>query len=168
MICWTIRADLSPVESCEDVGRFGADSEVGVAFSEDDGVGLVDDEDGRDREAPAGFSGVVIAEAGVIEGDIDEDGLVVAAEGLGDGVGYPEFVCDRGAGVGEERVMQAMLLEGEVVLASRLRGDRDEDGAASAEVGVKVAPGFEFGDAVGIPAATKEVDNQRAEGEQIG
>ena len=57
-----------------------------------------------------------------------------------------------------------MLVEGEAVLASSLRRDSDEDGAAFAEIGVKVAPGFEFRDAVWIPAPTKEVDDKRAEG----
>ncbi len=47
----------------------------------------VDDEDGGEREAPTGFGGVVVAEAGVVEGDVDEDGLEVAAVFGGDGVG---------------------------------------------------------------------------------
>ena len=68
-----------PVECCEDVGGFGADSGVGVGFAESDGVGAVDDEDGGEGKAPTGFGGVVIAEAGVVEGDIDENGLKIAA-----------------------------------------------------------------------------------------
>ena len=39
---------------------------------------------------------------------------------------------------------------------------------ALAERAVEVAPGFELGDAVGAPAAAKELDDQRAEGEQVG
>ena len=61
-----------------------------------------------------------------------------------------------------------MLLEGEVVLAGGLGGDGNEEGAAFAELGVEVAPGFEFGDAVGVPAAAEEVDDERAEGEEVG
>ena len=36
-----------------------------------------------------------------------------------------------------------------------------------AESAVEVAPGFEFGDAVGAPAAAKEFDDERAKGEEI-
>ncbi len=139
-----------------------------MSFGEGDGVGAVDDEDGGEGKAPAGFGGVVIAEAGVVEGDIDEDGLEVAAVLRGNGVGDAEFFGDGGAGVGEQRVRQAVLLEGEVVLASGLGGDGDEDGASLAELRVEVAPGFEFGDAVGVPAAAEEVDDERAEGEEVG
>ena len=60
-----------------------------------------------------------------------------------------------------------MLIEGEVVLTCVLRGDGYEEGSASAELRVKVTPGFEFGDAIGIPAPAEEFDDQRAEGEQI-
>jgi hypothetical protein len=59
-----------------------------------------------------------------------------------------------------------VLLEGEVVLASGLRGDGNEEGAALAELSMKVAPGFEFGDAVGIPTAAEEINYERAEGEE--
>ncbi len=61
-----------------------------------------------------------------------------------------------------------MLLEGEVVLAGGLGGDGDEEGVASAEFGLEFAPGFEFGDAVGVPAAAEEVDDERAEGQEVG
>jgi hypothetical protein len=37
-----------------------------------------------------------------------------------------------------------------------------------AEGAVEVAPGFEFGDAIGAPAAAEELDDQWAEGEQVG
>ena len=39
---------------------------------------------------------------------------------------------------------------------------------ALAEGAVEVAPGFELGDAVGAPAAAEELDDERAEGEQVG
>ena len=39
---------------------------------------------------------------------------------------------------------------------------------ALAELAVEIAPGFQLGDAVGAPAAAKELDDQRAEGEQVG
>ena len=138
------------------------------ASAKSDGVGAVDDEDGGERETPTGFGGVVIAEAGVVEGNIDEDGLEVAAVIRRDGVGDAEFFCDGGTGVGEQREAEAVLLEGEVVLARGLGGDGDEECAALAELGVEVAPGFEFGDAVGVPAAAEEVDDEGAEGEEIG
>ena len=70
---------LTLVENCKDVGGFGADTEVSVGFGEDDGVVPVDDKGGGEWEPPAGFGGVVVAEAGVVEGNVDEDGLEVAA-----------------------------------------------------------------------------------------
>jgi hypothetical protein len=139
-----------------------------VGLGEGDAVALVDDEDGGEGESPAGFGGIVVAEAGVIERDVDEDGLEVAAVCLRQGVGDAELFCDDGAGIGQERVAQAVLLVGEVVLAGGLGGDADEDAAFFAEVGVEVAPGFEFGDAVGVPAAAEEVDDEGAEGEEVG
>src|SRR5258708_4378377 len=91
-----------------------------------------------------------------------------AGGGLGDGVGQAEPFGDGSAMVGEEREGQVVLLDGEVVLAGGLGGDGDEQGSALAELGVEVAPGFELGDAVGAPAAAKEVDDERAEGEEVG
>ena len=61
-----------------------------------------------------------------------------------------------------------MLLEGEAVLAGGLGRDADEESGSFSELSVEVAPGFEFGDAVGIPAATEEVDDDGAEGEEVG
>ena len=46
----------------------------------------------------------MIAEAGVVEGNIDEDGLEVAAVLGRDGVGDAEFFGNGGTGVGEQRV----------------------------------------------------------------
>jgi hypothetical protein len=100
---------LFPIENREDVGRFGTDARVCVSFRKEDGVVLVDDEGGGEWEAPTGFGGVVIAEAGVVEGDIDQNGLVIASEVLRDGVGYAESLCDGGTGIGEQRVLQAVL-----------------------------------------------------------
>src|ERR1700677_2664400 len=155
-------------KSGQDFGGFGADAEVGMGLGEGDRVGLVDDEDGGEGKSPTGLGGVVIAEAGVVEGNVDEDGTVVAAMRFGDGVGDAEFFCDDGAGVGEKRIAQAVLLEGEVVLAAGLGRDADEDCTIPAQLGVQVAPGFEFGDAVGVPAAAEEVDDEGAEGEEVG
>ena len=33
---------------------------------------------------------------------------------------------------------------------------------------MEIAPGFEFGDAVGVPTAAEEVDDEGAEGEEVG
>ena len=139
-----------------------------MGFGEGDGVAAVDDEDGGEGKSPTGLGGVVVAEAGVVEGNVDEDGLVVAAVSFGDGVGNAKLFCGDGVRIGEERVAQAVLLVGEVVLAGGLGGDADEEGSFFAELGVEVAPGFEFGDAVGVPAASEEVDDQWAEGEEVG
>jgi hypothetical protein len=105
------------LESGQDFGGFGADAEVGVCFGEGDDVVLVDDEDSGQGEAPACFGGCLIAEARIVEGDVDEDGLEVGAVGGGDGVGDAELLGQLAAGVGEEREGQGVLLEGEVVLA---------------------------------------------------
>jgi hypothetical protein len=165
---WAVRAGALAVECGEDVGGLGADAEVGVGFGEGNGVALVDDEDGGEGESPTGLGGVVVAEAGVAKRDVDENGLEVAAVCLGDGVGDAELFCDDGTGVREERVAQAVLLVGKAVLASGLGGDADEDGTFLAEVGVEVAPGFELGDAVRVPATAEEVDDKGTEGEEIG
>ena len=73
-----------------------------------------------------------------------------------------------GTGIGKEWEGKGMLLEGEVVLAGGLGGDGDEECVALSELRVEVAPGFQFGDAVGVPAAAEEVDDERAEGEEVG
>ena len=78
------------------------------------------------------------------------------------------MVGDGAARVGEEREGDGVLAGGEVALALGLRGDADDEGAAFAEGGIEVAPGFELGDAVGAPAAAEEIDDERAEGEQVG
>jgi len=67
----------------------------------------------------------------------------------------------------EEGEGDAVLLDGEVGLALGFRADGDEKCAALAEVSVEVAPGFELGDAVGAPAATEELDDEGAHGEEV-
>jgi hypothetical protein len=155
-------------EEFEDVGGLGTDAEVGVCFGEDDGVCLVDDEDSRERETPAGFCSVVIAEARIVEGDVDEDGLVIAAQLMRNGVGDAELFGHGGAGVGEEGKGKAVLLEGEIVLACGLGGDGYKESTKFAEFGVQIAPSFQLGDAVGIPAAAEEAKDEGAEGEKVG
>lgn len=91
------------VESGEDFGRLGADAEVGVSLGEGDDVMAIDDEGSGQGEAPALFSGIVIVEACVIEGDIDEDGLEVAALLCGERVGKAELLGNAAASVGEQR-----------------------------------------------------------------
>jgi hypothetical protein len=60
-----------------------------------------------------------------------------------------------------------VLLEGEVVLASGLGRDGDEEGPTFAEICVEVAPGFEFGDAIGVPTAAEEVDDEGSQSEEV-
>jgi len=152
----------------QDVSRLGADAEVGVGLREGDQILLVHDKDAGKRETPAGLGGIVVVEAGVVERDVDEDGLEVTALLGGDGVGEAELLGYGAARVGEQREVEAVLVKHEDVLARSLRGDGDEERAAAADLGVQIAPGFEFGDAVRIPAATEEFDNERAQGEKIG
>jgi len=135
-----VKCRLLPVERCQNIDRLWADTEVSVAFGKDDGVCLIDDKYSGEGETPASLGSVVVAEASVVEGNIDEDGLVISSKSLRDGVGYAEFFCDHSAGVREQRVLQGMLLEHEVVLAGGLRRDSDEDCAAFAEIAVQVSP----------------------------
>ena len=109
----------------------------------------------------------MVAEAGVVERDVDEDGLVVAAVVGWYGVGEAELGGYSGAGVGEQREGEGVLLEGEVVLARGLGGDGYEEGSTAADLGLEFAPGFELGDAVGTPAASEEVDDEGAEGQEV-
>jgi len=139
-----------------------------VSFAEEDGIGAVDYEDSREWKPPADFGGIVVAEASVVERNVDEDGLIVTAEVLRDGVGDAELLGQGGTGVGEQRVGEAVLFEREVVLTRGLGGDGDEKCAIFAETSVEVAPGFEFGNAIGVPSAAEEVDDERAEGEEVG
>ncbi len=125
------------------------------------------DEGGGEWESPACFGGGGVHLAGVDEGDVDQDALVVFAVFGGDGVGDAELLGDGGGGVGQDGERQGVLLEGEVVVALRLRRDGDEECAEVAEAGMEIAPGFELGDAVGAPAAAEELDDERAEGEEV-
>ena len=61
-----------------------------------------------------------------------------------------------------------MLADHEVALAVGLGADGGEQSAGLAEAGIEIAPGLDFGDAVRAPAAAKEIEHQRAEGEQVG
>jgi len=140
--------------------RVGADAVVGVGFGEDDFAGLADDEGGREGETP----GVVTVDVG----DVDEDGAVVETEVLGDGVGDAEGIGETGAGVGEQRKGEVVVLDGEVVLACELGGDGDEERSVLADGGEGGLPGFELGHAVGTPAATKEGDDEGANAEEVG
>jgi hypothetical protein len=104
----------------------------------------------------------------VDEGDVEEDAAVIAAEVIGGGPDEAVAFGDGAARVGEEREGDGVLAGGEVALALGLRGDADDQGAAFAEGGIEVAPGFELGDAVGAPAAAEEIDDEGTEGEQVG
>ena len=152
---------------------------VGVGFGVGDGAGYgaggvsggLDDEGCGDGETPG--VGALVA---VDEGDIDHDGAVVLLHGLGDGVGDAEGGGEVGAGVGEEREGEVVLLDGEVVLAGELGGDADEESAVLAGIifpglshfFICGLPGFELGHAVGAPAASEEEDDERADGEEVG
>ena len=157
-----LRVELS-LEDGEDVFGIGADAVVGVGFGEEDLVGAADDEGGGEGKTPG-----VVALIAVDEGEIDHDGAVVVAEGLGDGVGDAEGVGEAAAGVGEQGEGEVVSLDGEVVLAGELGRDGDEEGTVLADGGEGCLPGFEFGHAVRTPAATEETDDERADGEQVG
>src|ERR1035437_10840932 len=87
----------------QDVGWLGANAEVGVGFAERNGSILVDYECGWKRQAPACFGRILVRAAGVDEGDVDQDPLIIAAVCDGDAVGDAEALCDGGSGVGEDR-----------------------------------------------------------------
>jgi hypothetical protein len=147
-------------EGAEDFFGFGADAEVGVGLGVEDFAAGIDDVGRGDRELPAFVA--------IDEGDVEQDAAVVAAEIVGEGPDEAELLGEGAAGVGEEREGDAVLGGGEVALALVLRGDADDEGAAFAEGGVEVAPGFELGDAVGAPASAEEIDDEGAEGEEVG
>ena len=149
-------------EDCQYIRRVGAHAVVGVGFGEEDGVGRGDDEGCGEGEAPG--VGALIS---MDEGDVDEDAAVVLLHGLGDGVGDAELRGEGAAGVGEDGEGEAVVLDGEVVLADELRGDGDEQGAAFSGGGVELLPGFELGHAVGAPASAEELDDDGADGEEV-
>ncbi len=113
-------------------------------------------------------AGELPALVAVDEGDVEQDAAVVALEVFGGGPDEAEFVGDGAAQVGQEREGDGVLGGGEVGLALGLGGDADHHRTALAEAGIEVAPGFELGDAIGAPAAAEEVDDEGAEGEQVG
>jgi len=87
---------------------------------------------------------------------------------LGDGVDEAEFFSEQVVGIGEDGEGQAVLAAHEVALPFGLGADGDHKGVALAECSVEVAPGFKLGDAVGAPAATKELDDEwPAKGEHV-
>ena len=131
-----------------------------MCFGEKNATVAVDNISSGDGQAPALFA--------IDERNVDQDGEVVGAVVIGDGVDEAEFFGDGVAGVGEDGERQAMLAGHEVALARDLRADGDHEGVALAEGAVEIAPGFELGDAIGAPAAAEELDDQRAEGEQVG
>ena len=137
----------------------GTDAEIGVGLGEEDassGIYYV-----------CGGKGQTPTRVAVDEGDVDEDGEIVVAVVLGDGVGEAELFGQGAAGVGEHGEGQAVLAGHEVVLAPGLRADRNHQGLALAELAIEIAPGFKLGDAIGAPAAAKELDDQGAEGKQV-
>ena len=158
------------LEGGEDVLGVGADAVVGVGFGEGDGVGNVSvraagslyDEGGGDGETPG-----VVALIAVDEGDVDEDAAVVQAEVVGYGVRDAELCGQSRAGVGEDGEGEAVVLDGEVVLADQLRRDGDEECAALADLRVELLPDFELGHAVGAPAATEELDDDGSDSEEV-
>jgi len=135
---------------------------VGVGFGEGDFARTGDDEGGRDGETPG--VGALIA---IDERDVDHDGAVVLLHGFGNGVGDVELVGEAGASVGEQGEGEVMVLDGEVVLAGKLRGDGDEESALFADCGEGGLPGFELGHAIGAPAASEEEDDERADAKQV-
>jgi len=139
--------------------RLGADAEVGVGLGEEDTAVFCEDIGCRDGEAPVRVA--------VDEGEIDEDGVIVGALVIGDGVDEAEFFGQRAAGVGEDGEGKSVLAGHEVALPLGLRADGDHEGFALAERAVEIAPGFEFGGAVGTPAAAEKLDDQGAEGEHV-
>ena len=131
-----------------------------MGFGVEDFAFLGEDEGSGQGQLP-GFVAVDI-------GDVEKDAAVVAAEIVGDCPGDAVALGDGAAGVDEEREGDGVLGGGEVALALVLGRDADDEGAAFAECGVEVAPGFELGDAVGAPAAAEEIDDEGAEGEEVG
>jgi hypothetical protein len=157
-----LRRRITTLEGGEDVFGVGADAVVGVRFGEGDLAGGGNDEGGGDGETPG--VGALFA---VDEGDVDHDGAVVLLHGLGDGVGDAEGVGEDGAGVGEEREGDVVMLCSEVVLAGELRGDGDQQCALFADGGEGGLPGFELGHAVRAPATAEEEDDERADAEEV-
>ena len=137
----------------EDFFGLWADAEIGVGLGKYDSPVAGQDVGGGKDQAPG-----LIA---VYEGDVDQDGAVVVAVILGDGVGEAELLCDCASGIGEDGEGQTVLANHEVTLASGLGANGGEQRACLAEAGVEVAPRLELSNAVGAPAAAKEVEDER-------
>jgi len=148
-----------PDEAAEDFFGLGTDAEIRMGFGVEDFALRGEDIGGRKGKLPAVFA--------IDEGDVEQDAAVVALEVGRDGPDEAELFGDGAARVGEERERDGVLAGGEVGLALGLRRDANDQGAALAEGGIEVAPGFELGDAVGAPAAAEEIDDEGPEGEQV-
>jgi hypothetical protein len=158
----------SGVKRSQDVDRLGAHAEVCMSLGEGDDVLPVDDEGGRQGEPPALFGSALVVESGVVEGDVDEDRLIVAALFGSDGVGNSELVGNTAACIGEKRERETVLVEHEGILPGSLWRDGDEESAAPAKLGVELAPRLEFSDAVRAPSSAEEFENDCADGYEIG
>jgi hypothetical protein len=139
--------------------RLGAYAEIGVGFCEEDLAVFCDDVGGWDGETPAFIA--------IKKRQVDQDGLVVSAVILRDGVDEAEFFSECIAGIGEDREGKAMLAGHEIALALRLRADGDHEGFVLADGSVEITPGFKLSDAVGAPAAAKEFDDEGAKSEHV-
>ena len=171
--CWRESSAASAARSGEreDLEHFGGlwpDTEVGVGLTEGDGAVLQDDEERGQWQAPAGFGRGLVGSPGVHKRYVDQDPQVVAAVLLGDAVSDAELLGEFSSGVRKNWERQVMLLQREVVLTAVLRGDRHEERAQVAKLGVQFAPAFKFRGAVRAPAAAEELNDQRAEREQVG
>ena len=93
----------------------GADAEVCVGFGEDYASSGTYHVGCGKGQAPAWFS--------VDEGNVDEDGLVIGAVIVGDGVDEAELLGKSAAGIGEHGERQPVLAGHEVALAFGLRAD---------------------------------------------
>ena len=87
---------------------------------------------------------------------------------LGNGIGEAELLGKGAARVGEDGKRERVLADHEVALAAGLRADGGEQRAGLAEARVEVAPGLKLGDAVGAPAAAKEVEDEGPKGKKVG
>jgi len=110
---------------------------VGVGFGKGDLARLIDDEGRGDGKAPG--VGALIA---IDEGNVDHDGAVVVLHGFGNSVGDAKGVCENRASVREEGIGEVMVLDGEVVLAWELGGNRDEQRSLFADLAKGCLPRF--------------------------
>ena len=132
------------------------------AYAPANRIGAVfpDDVGRRQRQPPARVP--------IHQGDVYQDAAVILLLGGRDRVGQAELGSQPASGIGQNGEGKTVLHCGEVVLAHGLRGDPDEQRAALAHGTVQISPGLKLGDAVRAPAPAEEVDDQRAEGQQVG